>query len=154
MVFLIFQEFPHNLLPHTYGDPTRAGRLLGRSELEHRSVYMEKLEAQLGQSYPGVVQLVRRCLDNTPDLRPSSGEVLSNVSGVKKEVDKAYGEGVLKQLDISKVLLAKEMKRMQQRIEELEVSKTILSHVMVSIHCIIFKGFVYNLYTINMSCAL
>ena len=84
---------------------------------------MEKLEAQLGQSCPGVVQLVRRCLDNAPDQRPCSGEVLSNVSGVKREVDRVYGGGVLKQLDISKVLVAKEMKRMQQRIEELEVSQ-------------------------------
>ena len=39
---------------------------------------MEKLEAQLGQSYSGVVQLVKRCLDNAPNQRPSSGEVLSN----------------------------------------------------------------------------
>ena len=120
---LMLQEFPCNLLPHTYGDPTRAGRLLGRSEVERRSVYMEKLEVQLGQSYPGVVQLVRLCLDNAPDQRPSSGEVLSNVRGVKKEVDRVYGGGVLKQLDIGKVLVAKEIKRMQHRIEELEVSQ-------------------------------
>ena len=85
-------------------------------------MYMEKLEAQLGQSYPGVVQLVRCCLDNAPNQRPSSGEVLSNVRGVKMEIDRVYGE-VLKQLDIGKVLVAKEMKRMQQRIEELEVSQ-------------------------------
>ena len=122
-VFLFFQEFPCNLLPHTYADPTLAGRLLGRSEVERRTVYIEKLEAQLGQSYPGVIQLVRRCLDNAPDQRPSSGEVLSNVRGVKKEVDRVYGGGVFKQLDIGKVLVAKEMKRRQQRIEELEVSQ-------------------------------
>ena len=119
--FLMFQEFPCNLLSYTYPDPTHAGRLLGRSEVERRSVYMEKLEAQLGQSYPGVVQLVRCCLDNTPDQRPSSGEVLSNVSGVKMEVDRVYGGGVLKQLDIGKVLVAKEMKRMRKRIEEIQV---------------------------------
>ena len=82
---------------------------------------MEKLEAQLGQSYPGVLQLVRRCLDNAPDQRLSSGEVLLIVSGVKMEVDRVYGGGVLKQLDIGKVLGAKEMKRMLQRIEELQV---------------------------------
>ena len=117
----MFQEFPCNLLPHTYTDPTCAGRLLGRSEVERRSVYMEKLEVQLGQSYPGAVQLVRRCLDNAPDQRPSSGEVLSNVSGVKIEVDRVYGGGVLKQLDIGKVLVAKEMKRMQRKMEELQV---------------------------------
>ena len=117
--FVIFQEFPCDLLPHTYADPTHAGRLLGRSEVERRSVYMEKLEAQLGQSYPGVVQLVRHCLDNTPDQRPSSGEVLSNVSEVKMEVDRVYG--VLRQLDIGKVLVAKDIKRMQQRIEEIQV---------------------------------
>ena len=82
---------------------------------------MEKLESKLGQSYSGVVQLVRRCLDNAPDQRPSSGEVLSNVSGVKVEVDRVYRGGVLKQLDISKVLVAKEMKRMQQKIQEIQV---------------------------------
>ena len=119
--FVIFQEFPCNLLPHTYADPTHAGRLLGRSEVERRSVYMEKLEAQLGESYPDVVQPVRHCLDNAPDQRPSSGEVLSNVSEVKMEVDRAYGGGVMNQLDIGKVLVAKEMKRMQQRIDEIQV---------------------------------
>ena len=120
--FVIFQEFPCDLLPHTYADPTHAGRLLGRSEVERRSVYMEKLEAQLGQSYPGVVQLVRHCLDNTPDQRPSSGEVLSNVSEVKMEIDRVYGGGVLNQLDIGKVLVVvKEMKKMQQKIEEIQV---------------------------------
>ena len=87
-------------------------------------MYMEKLEAQLGQSYPSVLQLVRRCLDNAPVQRPSSGEVLSNVRGVK-EVDRVYGGGVLKQLDISKVLIAKEMKWLKQRIEELEVSQNL-----------------------------
>ena len=86
-------------------------------------MYMEKLEAQLGQSYPGVVQLVRRCLDNALDQRPSSGEVQLNERGVKKEVDRVYGGGVLKQLDIGKVLVAKEMKWLKQRIEELEVSQ-------------------------------
>ena len=120
--FVFFQEFPCDLLPHTYADPTHAGRLLGRSEVERRSVYMEKLEAQLGQSYPGVVQLVRHCLDNTPDQRPSSGEVLSNVTEVKTEIDRVYGGGVLNQLDIGKVLVVvKEMKRMQQKIEEIQV---------------------------------
>ena len=82
---------------------------------------MEKLEAQLGQSYPDVAQLVRHCLDNAPDQRPSSGEVLLNVRGVKMKVDRVYGGGVLKQLDIGKVLVAKEMKTMQQRIEEIQV---------------------------------
>ena len=119
----MFQEFPCNLLPHTYADPTCAGRLLGRSEVDRRSVYMEKLEAQLGQSYPGMVQLVRRCLDNAPDQRPCSGEVQSYVRGMKKEIDRVYGGGVLKQLDIGKVLVAKEMKWLKQRIEELEVSQ-------------------------------
>ena len=79
-VFLIVYEFPCNLLPHTYGDPTHVVHLLGRSELERRSVYIEKLEAKLGQSYRNMVQLVRHCPDNAPDQRPPSGEVLSKVS--------------------------------------------------------------------------
>ena len=88
-------------------------------------MYIENLEAKLGQSYPSMVQLVRHSLDNTPDLRPSSGEVLSKVSGAKNEVDRVYGGGVLKQLDIGKVLVAKKIKRMEQRIEELEVSQNL-----------------------------
>jgi len=72
--------------------------------------------------YPGVTQLVRSCLENAPDQRPSSGEVLSNVSKLKMEVDKVYGGAVLKQLDIGEVLVAQEMKRMEQNLEEIEVS--------------------------------
>ena len=82
---------------------------------------MEKLEAQLGQSYPYVVQLVRQCLDNAPDQRPSSGKVLFYVRKVKREVDRVNGGGVLKQLDIGKVQVAKEMKTMQYRIQEIQV---------------------------------
>ena len=100
---------------------------------------MDKLEAQLGQSYPGVVQLVRCCLDNAPNQRPSSGEVLLNVSGVKMEVDRVYGGGVLKQLDIGKVLVAKEMKKLQQRIEEIQVCYKYRAYSFKSLEMTILK---------------
>ena len=74
-----------------------------------------------------MIQLVRHSLDNAPDLRPSSGDVLSKVIGVKKEVDRVYGGEVLKQLDIGNILVAKKIMRMHQRIEELEVSQNLFN---------------------------
>ena len=116
--------FPCNLLPHTYPDPFNAERLLGRSEVERRSVYMERLEAQLSQTCPTLVQMVRRCLDNSPGQRPSSGELIHEVSAVKLSVESMYGGDWFKHLDIGRVWMTKEMHRLRQRIKEIEVCVT------------------------------
>ena len=67
-----------------------------------------------GNHHPSLVQLVRQCLHNVPEQRPSTDEVLGSLQRLKVEVDGLYG-GSLVKLDINKVLLAKEMKMKDKR---------------------------------------
>ncbi len=80
------------------------------------------LEAQVGPLHPshGLVQLMKQCLHNAPDLRPTTDEVLGSLEGIRVEVEGVYG-GSLVKLDINRILVAKEMKMKDKRLEEMEV---------------------------------
>ncbi len=90
--------------------------------MERRGEYIEVLEAQVGPLHPGhgLVQLAKQCLHNAPDLRPTTDEVLGSLEGMRVEVEGVYG-GSLVKLDMGKVLVAKEMKMKDKRLEEMEV---------------------------------
>ena len=97
---------------------------------------MEGLEATCGRSYPILAELVRRCLHNTPERRPSSKDLLSRLHAVRKEVEIAFGSN--KQLNIVNVIIVKEMKIKDKRIQELQVS--MISYLKVRTckkHCIL-----------------
>ncbi len=80
------------------------------------------LDAQIVPLHPGhgLVQLVKQCLHNAPDLRPTTDEVLGSLEGMRVEVEGVYG-GSLVKLDINRILVAKEMKMKDKRLEEMEV---------------------------------
>ena len=86
--------------------------------MERRGEYISSLEERFGREHSALVQLVKQCLHNVPDQRPSTDEVLGSLQRMKMEVEGVYG-GSLMKLDIDKVLLAKEMKMKDKRIEEL-----------------------------------
>ena len=92
-----------------------------RTELERRETYIELLEAHIGAVRPAValVQLVKQCLHNIPEQRPSTEELLTRLQGMRGQVEGEYG-GPIK-LDLVRVRLAKEMKEKDRRIEELQV---------------------------------
>ena len=108
-------------------DPDNPGQAICRTEVKRREVYMKKLEVQFSESHPVLVQLVSQCLHNNPHTRPSSEELLGRLRAVKTAVDKMYGGNVGRQLNISHVLLVKEMKMKDKRIEELQVTLDIYS---------------------------
>ena len=118
--------FPGELLSATYMDPDNPGRVIGRTEVERREVYMKKLEVQFSESHPVLVQLVSQCLHNNPHTRPSSVELVRMLRAVKTAVDKMYGGNVGRHVNISNVLLVKEMKMNDKRIEELQVKLTFI----------------------------
>ena len=113
--------FPGEILSATDMDPDNPGQVIGRTEVKRREVYMKKLEVQFSESHPVLVQLVSQCLHNNPHTRPSSEELLGRLRTVKSAVEKMYGGNVGRQLNISNVLLVKEMKTKDNRIEELQV---------------------------------
>jgi len=92
--------------------------------VERRGEYIEVLEAQVGSLHPGLVQLVKQCLHNAPDRRPTTDEVLGSLEGMRVEVEGVYGV----KMDIDKILVAKEMKMKDKRLEEMEVR---LKHVLI-----------------------
>ena len=63
--------------------------------------------------YPDLVQLVKQCLQNIPDQRPSIDDLLATLQRMKVEVEGAYG-GPFK-LDMVRVRLAKEVKELTQQ---------------------------------------
>ena len=81
---------------------------------------MEGLEATCGRSCPILVDLVRQCLHNTPERRPSSKDLLSRLHAVRREVEVAFGGN--KQLNIANIIIFKEMKMKDIRIQDLQVN--------------------------------
>ena len=89
-VFITFlQVFPGILLAPTYPDPDNPGRLLGHSELERRTNYIQLLKGQLREEHP-LSQLVCQCLQNVPAQRPSAEELLKRLEAVRQLVKGAY----------------------------------------------------------------
>ena len=132
--------FPGELLSATDMDPDNPGQVIGHTEVKRREVYMKKLETQFSESHPVLVQLVSQCLHNNPHTRPSSEELLGRLRAVKTAVEKMYGGNVGRQLNISNVLLVKEMKMKDNRIEELQVKLTFILCVVKYIYNIICKS--------------
>ena len=104
----IVQVFPGELLSSTYLDPNNTENILARTEVARRQPYMTTLETQVAQSHPVLLELVRQCLHNAPERRPSSVEVLDRLQQVKVVV-KERNRRTTEQLDIDKDQVIKEM---------------------------------------------
>ena len=108
------QRFPGDLLPITFYE---AGNLQARNEVQRREQYIEILEALVGRYHPALVELVKECLHNDPDQRPTTGDMLARLRRVREEVEGQYGYPF--KLDMARVRLAKEVQIKDRRIEEL-----------------------------------
>ena len=99
--------------------------ICGRSELERRGRYVDLLESFLHPLHPALVQLVKRCLHNVPQQRPSTDELLATLQMMKVGMEGEYGGPM--RLDMVRVRLAKEVKLRDRRIGELtQVQVTML----------------------------
>ena len=106
----MLQRFPRNLLPSTFLD---AGNLQARNEVHRREQYIEILEALVGRYHPALVELVKECLNNAPDERPTTDDLLARLQRMREEVEGEYGNPV--RLDMARVKLAKEVKQLTQQ---------------------------------------
>ncbi|XP_064389135.1 uncharacterized protein LOC135337165 [Halichondria panicea] len=108
--------FPGDLLAPTYSNSSDPDHLLARSEFERRGPYTALLERNLagGREHP-LFGLVRECLTNTPERRPTTVELLSSLEEVGREMD-----GGLLQLDIARVKTARTLRAKEKRIEALQ----------------------------------
>ena len=88
------------------------------------------LEAHIGQFCPALAHLVKQCLHNAPDQRPTTDELLAKLQRLRQEVEGEYGGPV--KLDMVRVRLAKEVKTKDRKIEELTQEKVFINHLMIS----------------------
>ena len=72
----------------------------------------------MGRYHPALVELVKECLHNSPDQRPTTDDLLARLQRMREEVEGEYGGSV--KLDMVRVRLAKEVKIKDRRIEELK----------------------------------
>ena len=83
-LFTLTQTFPKDLKPHTYPDPVTR-RLVGRTEIERREVYVQQMKTSLGEAHP-LVKVTLNCLEHFADDRPSAVEVLRQLEEVGRTV--------------------------------------------------------------------
>ena len=107
----------------TYPDPNNPDRTLARSEVQRREAYFEKADSEYGRLHPSLLDLVKQCLHNAPGRRPSSNELLAKLEKMNEKVESESESGgvALRQLEISKVMLTKELGDKRRRVQELEV---------------------------------
>ena len=132
----MLQDFPGNLLQHTYADPENPDRLVGRTEAERRGNYLDRLENILpgGNRHP-LLQLIKGCLCNSPFPRPTAGQLVTVLEEMKADVEGDYGDlatvEAVRQVKITKSLknrrnlLAVKDEEIQQLQEQLEVAKSL-----------------------------
>ncbi len=87
---------------------------------------MRNLEQQFNGSYPVLVQLVTQCLHNTPQTRPSSQQLLGRLQLIKHEIEDKHGGSMGTQLNITNILLLKDMKMKDKTISQLQVKYLLL----------------------------
>lgn len=119
LLFKHLQAFPGNLLPCTYQNSDNV--VCGRTEVERRKEHTDIMEAEFGRLHQDLVLLVKQCLHNAPEKRPSTDELLSGVKKARNSVEGKYGCPV--KLDMEKVKLAKEIRIKDQKIDQLMKEK-------------------------------
>ncbi len=106
----------------TRSDPHNPGQVIGRTEVQRREVYIKKLEDQLLESHPILVEMVTNCLHNTPQTRPTAEQLLETLTPVQDAMDKIHGG---RSINIASVLHMKETKEKDRKIEELKVKSKV-----------------------------
>ena len=93
----------------------------GYSEVERRQRYMTHLDDLFGRTYPNLCSLVVQCLHNSPGRRPTSGNLLTTLHDVRREVDDLHGGAVMRPLSVGRVLMDWQIKRKDNEMKKLKV---------------------------------
>jgi serine/threonine protein kinase len=102
-LYIMVQEEPFDdLLPPVYPDSTNPENVIGRTEVERRRVYLDKLHLKLASGHD-VSMLIQSCLSNSPDSRPVASQVIKVFEDLLKEQTEYQMYDVLKESYSSKV---------------------------------------------------
>ena len=87
ILFTFTQRFPQKLLPPTYPNPDRRGKVIGRTEVERRSEYFDIAEKNSKTSEDGrLMKLCQCCLQNDPNSRPKDEVILEELTTLEKTI--------------------------------------------------------------------
>ena len=84
--------------------------------MERREQYIDQLESFCSK-HSNLIQLVKQCLNNVPNERLNTDQLLTTLQRMKVEVEGEYGGPI--RLDMVRVRLAKEVKVKDRKIVEL-----------------------------------
>jgi serine/threonine protein kinase len=110
LLFVVTQEFPKDPLPATYVD---ANELKPRNELQRRMPYISHAEQVLGDVDHPLLAIVRQCLSNVADRRPTALGILERVSQLRAEVEDDY-------MERDKLQMIVDLQRLTTECEELQ----------------------------------
>ena len=105
-IFTLSQTFPKPLNA-TYMNAQRI--LVGRTEIERRGNYMQQIVWQFRDGHP-LIQMIKRCLKNLPEDRPT-------VEGVVRLLEQARAEVEDSEYDVSKLALVQALKQRTQLLQ-------------------------------------
>ena len=75
-IYVLIQQQPHPLLRHTYRE---RGKLIARTEVERRVVYLDEVKTKLpGGEQHELYLIIISCLQDEADERPSCADILSS----------------------------------------------------------------------------
>ena len=87
-MFTLSQDFP-DPLPAAYMDKETM-KMVGRTELQRRSSYMQKIEMYLREEHP-LILMIENCLKNLPEQRPLIGRANEFLSQARGEIQDEEG---------------------------------------------------------------
>ena len=128
-LFTLTQTFPKNLKPPNYRDP-KTRRLVARTEIERREVYIQLMKTNLGSTH-SLVGLTLSCLEYDQEDRPSAVAVLRQLREVGMTVPQNCHETkleLLRRLSLKEeeiVQIRRQLERQQRLVLEKD---TQLSH--------------------------
>ena len=118
-LFTLTQTFPKDLKPHTYPDPVTR-RLVGRTEIERREIYVQQMKTSLGEAHP-LVKVTLDCLKHFAEDRPSAVEVLGRLEEVGRTVPQNCTETKLELIQ-NQVEHQRQLSEKRTQISELQAS--------------------------------
>ena len=118
-IFTLSQTFPCNLLAPNYREKRK---LIGRTELERRDQYMQKIYSQLKKGHP-LIKMIKKCLD-FPEKRPGIREVLRLLEQARAEIKDE--ESDMNKLELVRALQSsvRENAELQQQLSRKEAELT------------------------------
>ena len=139
--------FPGDLLEHTYPDPNNSRQLIGRSEVDRRGKYFERIERG-SAGYP-LVGVVKQCLENIPEERPTAEQLVRVLEGLKEDIEGTCGEltivDAVRQVKTAMAL----KKRSRENVDELTAKEEEIQQLQQQLEVYKFQNYHINFTKIN-----